>query len=161
MPVTDYMEQNKELSVNHIPKDQQRSPDYQLVIPSLLEKLTEVEELTEKVAEQHDISEDDKDNLAIAITELTNNAIIHGNKFDHQKKVIISFYFDHDVVSVYIKDQGKGFDPTAIGNPLDPENLLKESGRGIFILKSIMDDVQFQVSDQGTEVKIIKKIEHS
>ena len=155
------MEQNKDLSVNHIPKDQKRSPDYQLVIPSLLEKLSEVEELTEKAAEQHGILEDDKDNLAIAITELTNNAIIHGNKFDHQKKVTISFYFEDKEVSVYIKDQGPGFDPLAIGNPLDPENLLKESGRGIFILKSIMDDVQFQVSEFGTEVKIIKKIKHS
>jgi serine/threonine-protein kinase RsbW len=154
------MEQNKDSSVNHIPRDQKRSPDYQLVIPSLLEKLSEVEELTEKVAELHDISEDDKDNLAIAITELTNNAIIHGNKFDHQKKVTISFYFDHNEISVYIKDQGPGFDPMKIGNPLDPENLLKESGRGIFILKSIMDDVQFQVSDSGTEVKILKKIKN-
>lgn len=155
------MEQNKDLSVNHIPKDQKRSPDYQLVIPSLLEKLSEVEELTEKAAEQHGILEDDKDNLAIAITELTNNAIIHGNKFDHQKKVTISFYFEDKEVSVYIKDQGPGFDPLAIGNPLDPENLLKESGRGIFILKSIMDDVQFHVSEFGTEVKIVKKINHS
>lgn len=155
------MEQNKDLSVNHIPKDQKREPDYQLVIPSLLEKLSEVEELTEKLAVEHDILDDDRDNLAIAITELTNNAIMHGNKFDHKKKVIISFYFDNNEVCVYIKDQGTGFDPTTIGNPLDPENLLKESGRGIFILKSIMDDVQFQVSGQGTEVKIIKKIEHS
>lgn len=161
MQETGCMEQNKDLSVNHIPKDQKRPPDYQLVIPSLLEKLSEVEELTEKAAEQHDILEDDKDNLAIAITELTNNAIIHGNKFDHKKKVTISFYFDDTEVCVYIKDQGPGFDPLAIGNPLDPENLLKESGRGIFILKSIMDDVQFQVSEFGTEVKIIKKIKHS
>lgn len=156
------MEQNKGLSVNtHIPKDQNRSPDYQLVIPSLLEKLTEVEEFTEKITLQHGISDDDRDNLAIAITELTNNAIMHGNKFDYEKKVTISFYFNRDEVTVYIKDQGLGFDPMAIGNPLDPENLLKESGRGIFILKSIMDDVQFQVSDHGTEVKVIKKLEHS
>jgi len=155
------MEQNKDLSVNHIPKDQKRAPDHQLVIPSLLEKLTEVEEVTEKVTLQHDIPEDDRDNLAIAITELTNNAIMHGNKFDFEKKVTISFYFDNNEVCVYIMDQGTGFDPTTIGNPLDPENLLKESGRGIFILKSIMDDVQFQVGDQGTEVKITKKIEHS
>lgn len=146
--------------MHHIPNDQKRNPDHQLVIPSLLEKLSEVEELTERVAEQHNIDEDDKDNLAIAITELTNNAIIHGNKFDHKKQVTISFYFDNNEIYVYIKDQGTGFDPTSIENPLEPENLLKESGRGIFILRSIMDDVKFHVSPSGTEVKIVKKIKH-
>ena len=161
MPATVCTEQNKELSVNHIPKDQKRAPDHQLVIPSLLEKLSDVEELTERVAEQHGIDEDDKDNLAIAITELTNNAIIHGNRFDHKKNVTISFYFDNNEVCVYIKDQGTGFDPTSIENPLNPENLLKESGRGIFILRSIMDDVQFHVNEFGTEVKIVKKIKDS
>lgn len=142
----------------HIPSDQTRQPDFQMVIPSLLEKLGEVENATEKISTDRGLSEDDRDNLAIAITELTNNAIIHGNKYDAKKHVTISFYFNDGCVCVYIKDEGPGFDPLAIGNPLDPENLMKESGRGIFILKSIMDNVEFIVSKQGTEAKITKNL---
>ncbi|MBX7151182.1 ATP-binding protein [bacterium] len=145
----------------YIPAGELRAPDYQLIIPSLLEKLADVESLTERVADEFQLNEDDRDNLAIAITEVSNNAIIHGNKFDHSKKVTISFYFDHDVLRVYIKDDGKGFDPLSIDNPLDPQNLLKESGRGIFILKSIMDEVDFKTGLNGTEVKIVKKIKRS
>jgi serine/threonine-protein kinase RsbW len=142
----------------YIPSEKDRAPDYQLVIPSALERLNDVEQMTEQFADRYHLPDDDRDNLAIAITELTNNAIIHGNKFDTGKNVTISFYFDNDVISVYIVDQGKGFDPSSIDNPLDPENLLKESGRGIFILRSIMDDVRFRNDETGTEVKITKKV---
>lgn len=142
----------------YIPPDQSRAPDFQLAIPSDLKRLDEVEQLTEQVASRYDLKDDDRDNLAIAVTELANNAIIHGNKLDPSKHVLLSFYFDNDRLLVYIKDHGRGFDPSSIGNPLDPENLLKESGRGIFILRSIMDDVQFQFAGDGTVVKIVKKI---
>jgi len=142
----------------HIPFDQKRKADFQLEIPSKLESLVDVEALTEKVADKYRIQGDDRDNLAIAITEMVNNAIIHGNKFDQAKKVVVSFYYDKGSLSVYIKDNGTGFDPNNVGNPLDPENLMKESGRGIFILKSIMDDVHFHYSPNGMEVQITKKI---
>ena len=153
----------KMMNDNHqyIPTDQKRAPDFQLVIPSLLERLSKVEQMTEEFADRYHLPDDDRDNLAIAITELANNAIIHGNKFDIAKNVVISFYFDNDVISVYIKDYGTGFDPSNIGNPLEPENLLKESGRGIFILRSIMDNVEFRVTGSGTEVKITKTIKHT
>ncbi|HMV27292.1 MAG TPA: ATP-binding protein [bacterium] len=146
-----------DLSGTYIPPDQQRSPDFQLTIPSMLDKLNAVEEITERVADAFHLRDDDRDNLAIAVTELTNNAIIHGNKFDPKKNVILSFYNDDGVLKVYIRDFGKGFDPGAVDNPLDPENLLKESGRGIFILRSIMDDVQFMFAGEGTVVKIVKR----
>lgn len=144
--------------MGHIPARESREPDYQIVIPSLLERLNEIEELTERVGSEHRLTEDDRDNLAIAITETVNNAIIHGNKLDARKNVIISYYFDPNAVRVYIKDHGTGFDPSHLENPLDPENILKESGRGIFILRSIMDDVDFIHSADGTEVCITKKV---
>jgi serine/threonine-protein kinase RsbW len=142
----------------HIPFDQTRQPDFQIKVPSLLQSLKEIETLTDRVADQYRICEDDRDNIAIAITEVANNAIIHGNKLNYKKTVIISFYFDPPMMSVYIKDEGNGFNPNQLGNPLDPENLLKETGRGIFILRSLMDDVQFHLCPIGTEVKIVKKI---
>jgi serine/threonine-protein kinase RsbW len=152
----------KSMSNNHqyIPSDQKRPPDFQLTIPSVLERLSDVEKITEEFADRYHLTDDDGDNLAIAITELANNAIIHGNKFDPAKQVTISFYFERGLISVYIKDSGKGFDPTSIGNPLEPENLLKESGRGIFILRSIMDEVEFRSGDTGTEVKITKTMKN-
>ncbi len=140
------------------PAGEDRAPDHQIVIPSLLERLTEVEEATETISKQYALEEDDRDNLAIAVTETVNNAIIHGNKLDPDKRVIISFYFEPDRVHVYIRDHGPGFDPGMIGNPLDPQNILKETGRGIFILRSIMDDVEFFHLTDGTEVKITKRI---
>lgn len=142
----------------YIPASETREPDYQIVIPSLLQRLNEIEDLTERVAAEHHMSEDDRDNLAIAITETVNNAMIHGNKLDPKKNVIISFYFDTQTLRVYIRDQGVGFDPSHVGNPLDPENIMKESGRGIFILRSIMDGVDFIRLNDGTEVRITKKV---
>ncbi len=160
MPAIDCTEPNSErlLTTMHVPAGQTREPDFQLVIPSALEKLADVESMTEKIAEKYRLNEDDRDNLCIAITELSNNAIMHGNRYDYHKKVIISFYHENDSIRVYIKDEGSGFDPTKIDDPLQPENLMKESGRGIFILKSLMDDVSFNVTNGGTEVMIVKKI---
>lgn len=148
----------RDTDIIHIPAGQSRKPDFQLVIPSALEKLAEIEAMTERIAETYHLNEDDRDNLAIAITELSNNAIIHGNRYEYHKKVIISFYHENDSIRVYIKDEGNGFDPTRVDDPLQPENLMKESGRGIFILKSLMDDVSFNITPQGTEVMIFKKI---
>ena len=125
-------------------------------MPSSLDQLVEIENVIERLGAEWKLTEDDRDNLAIAITELTNNAIIHGNKLDHNKNVVVSFYLDDSKIRVYVKDNGNGFNPDNVANPLDPENLLKETGRGIFILRSMVDDVQFFFSEKGTEVKIVK-----
>lgn len=142
----------------HIPFDQSREADFQIVVPSLLESLNKIEQMTESVSEHLHLTDDDRDNIAIAITEVANNAIIHGNKLNYEKSVTISYYCDGGSLLIYIKDEGRGFNPTELGNPLDPDNLLKETGRGIFILRSLMDDVQFHTNSAGTEVKIVKII---
>lgn len=142
----------------HIPFDQTRPADYQLIVPSLLDSLSEIDRVTESIATEIDFTEDDRDNIAIAVTEVANNAIIHGNKLNSEKKVIISFYRDRDQLTIYVKDEGYGFNPKELGNPLDPDNLMKETGRGIFILRSLMDDVEFHTNSTGTEVKIVKRI---
>jgi serine/threonine-protein kinase RsbW len=125
------------------------------VIPSNLELLCQVEMLTETVAKSMDFSDDEKDNLAIAVTEAVGNAIVHGNKKDSKKKVFITFWLTPKEVKVRVRDQGKGFDPEKLSNPLDPENVMKESGRGIFILKALMDEVEF--SDGGTVISFVMK----
>lgn len=133
------------------------SEDFQITIPSLLEKIQEVEVFAEKIAQRIDFSEEEKDSLAIAVTEAVSNAIIHGNRKDKKKKVQVRFSLTDNSITVYIKDEGEGFDPEKISNPLEPENILRESGRGIFILKALMDEVEFDFSGKGTEVKMVKR----
>ena len=80
------------------------------------------------------------------------------NKSDHSKKVHVEFSISENKLRAVIRDEGNGFDPNNLSNPTDPENLLKESGRGIFILKSLMDDVSFSFSSKGTEIILTKKL---
>jgi len=116
-----------------------------------------VEKLAEKAADQIAFTEEEKDSLAIAVTEAVNNAILHGNKQDMSKNVHVRFVFYEGKLEVKIRDEGDGFNPENVSDPLAPENLLKESGRGIFILSTLMDDVQFKFSDSGTEITLVKE----
>jgi serine/threonine-protein kinase RsbW len=127
-------------------------------IPSRLEDLSRVEKLAQKIAKTYCLSQDKLDNLAIAVTEAVGNAILHGNRQDPQKLVRIRFHLDGAYLRIEVSDQGSGFDPDALSDPLLPENLMKESGRGVFILKSLMDDVHFTFSPKGTVVHMALKL---
>jgi len=131
---------------------------YQLVIESDLNKIKDVEQLTEKIADYMKFPEDDKDSLAIAVTEIVGNAINHGNQKNKDKKVTVDFEYKNDTIAVTINDEGKGFDVNKIENPLEPENLLKESGRGIFIVRALMDEVEFIKTKNGSAVRLTKKL---
>lgn len=128
-----------------------------MTIPSDLNRIKDVEKVTEKIAGYLNFSEDDRDSLAIAVTEIVGNAIIHGNKNNINKKVTIKFEYFNDTIIVQIQDQGEGFDVEEIDNPLEPENLLKESGRGIFIVKALMNEIDFYHDKKGTIVRLVKK----
>jgi len=91
------------------------------------------------------------------------NAITHGNKSDPAKKVFVDFSVegrDGDrCLEVVIRDQGQGFEPSEITNPLAPENILNTSGRGIFLVRQFMDEVKFQPAPGGgTEVRMRKRL---
>jgi serine/threonine-protein kinase RsbW len=130
-----------------------------LVIESRLKELEKVERFSEQVARQSGLSTDESDNLAIAVTEAVGNAITHGNCGDPAKTVEIVFDGLENGIRVRVSDQGCGFDPSRLANPLDPENLMKESGRGIFILKSLMSEVRFDITPRGSS--IIMSLTHS
>lgn len=130
--------------------------NFEMTIASSLDEIEAVEKLAEKAADQMKFNEEEKDSLAIAVTEAVNNAIIHGNKRNKDKKVSIKFTFQDDKLLVTVKDEGKGFNPKKISDPLAPENLLKESGRGIFILSTLMDEVKFRFDKNGTEISMVK-----
>jgi serine/threonine-protein kinase RsbW len=130
---------------------------YEMVIPSKSNQIQKVEQYAEKLAHKIGFAEDEIDGLAIAITEVTANAIYHGNKSDPNKKVYVRFTTLNDSMTITVRDEGKGFDPKKIADPSKPENLLKDSGRGIYIIRALMDEVSFNFSKGGTEITLVKK----
>lgn len=127
-------------------------------IESDTKHLPQVEKLSEKVARFAKLNESESDDLGIVTTELVNNAIHHGNKNDPSKKVKISFLVNQQQIELRIKDQGNGFNPNKLKDPLAPENILSESGRGIFLIRALMDSLDFNFTKQGTETIVIKKL---
>jgi len=97
--------------------------------------------------------------MSVAVRESVVNAIKHGNKHDESKRVHVQFTIHDRALEVQVGDQGQGFDPAAIADPLAPENLLKSSGRGIFFMRSFMDDVQLaRMPGGGMEVRMVKRL---
>ena len=127
-----------------------------LVISSDQNELVKVENLSNRISKKVSLSEGKSDNLAIVLTELVNNAILHGNKNQPQKKVTISVSYFDSYVKVSVKDQGNGFDPSGLKDPRDPENIWKDSGRGIFLVKKLVDSVEFYPTEEGMEIVIIE-----
>ena len=125
---------------------------YSLTISSERSSIENAVNLVEKVAAKMKLIEEEAYNLAISVSEAVANAIIHGNKFDKNKKVKISIFIENNRVTVKVKDQGSGFNPKELNNPIDPENVSKEFGRGVFILRNLMDTVDFNFVKSGTEV---------
>ncbi len=93
--------------------------------------------------------------LLVSSTEAVNNGIIHGNQNNPAKKVCVTCLISADSITVKVKDEGKGFDPASVPNPLDEKNLLKESGRGIFLIRSMVDKVDFELTPHGTTVVMV------
>lgn len=128
-----------------------------LVIPSDPHRIAEADEFLETVLRRHGLAEALVTDLAIATTELVNNAIVHGNKGNREKTVTLEVRFTKDDVTIRVSDQGDGFDPARIPDPLAEENLLREVGRGVFIVRSLMDDVRYERGPGGGTVVVARK----
>lgn len=101
--------------------------------------------------------------VSVAVRESVVNAIKHGNKSDESKRVVVEFtpipVDEPEQLVIRVKDEGEGFDPEEVADPLAPENILKASGRGIFLIRSFMDDVQLQRGkDRGMEMRMVKNV---
>lgn len=116
------------------------------------ESLQIIEPLLFDLKKKFSISDERFYNMLIAITEALNNAILHGNKSDSSKYVTISIQVKNGLALIHIIDEGEGFDIDKVPDPRDPENLLKTNGRGIFLIRSLMDDVDFKISKKGTKL---------
>ena len=95
--------------------------------------------------------------MGMALREAVANAIKHGNRQDPNKRVFLSFGGEGDELEVVVADEGEGFDPVRIADPLAPENQMKTSGRGIFYMKTFMDDVSFSKGENGGTVLTMRK----
>ena len=134
-----------------------------LEFPSHFDMLDFVQLLSDHMGEVGGLDEDSMHWVGVAVRESVINAIKHGNDDDENKRVIVEFRFepiaDPSELVVRVVDQGTGFDPVDVADPLAPENLLKSSGRGIFFMRSFMDDLKLQRAPEGgTEVWMVKKL---
>lgn len=124
----------------------------ELSISSDFGSINKVEVLIDEVCNRLKVNEDYYGNVLIAVTEAVNNAIIHGNRMDSSLKVDLAVGDKQTDFCFSVKDQGNGFDYDHLPDPTAPENIEKEDGRGIFLMKSLSDEVLF--SDNGSKVDI-------
>jgi len=134
-----------------------------LEFTSAVEMLDFVQVVCDHVGRTFGFDEDSIHWVGVAIRESVINAIKHGNRNDVSKHVFVDFASASGAegpgMTVSVRDQGEGFDPETLGNPLDPENLLKPSGRGIFLIRNFMDDVRLQRAAQGgMEIRMLKRL---
>ncbi len=134
----------------------QTSEMYTLQLPSKQESITLLENLIEEIADKHKISEDTFANMMTTLSEAAINAIVHGNKLDPAKKVIINAEIENRRINWTVTDEGDGFDYNNLADPTSPENLENLTGRGVFIMKHLADQCIFNT--KGNEVELHFKL---
>jgi serine/threonine-protein kinase RsbW len=127
-------------------------------LESSLDSVNKVEETAEQMAKKAGIDEDEIFKITMAVREAAVNAVLHGNSYDPDKRITASFENTGESLVIRIADQGKGVDEANLPDPLAPENLLRGSGRGIFLIRSFMDEVHFKLLHPGTELTLIKHL---
>lgn len=98
-------------------------------------------------------------NFRVGLTEALSNAMLYGNGQDPQKRVRVEVTVDLDSITACVTDQGEGFDPTVVPDPTTPANIFRPGGRGIFLMRSLMDDVVF--NDRGNSVTLVLRLNTS
>jgi len=129
---------------------------YQLSIPSSRKNINLVEEFFRTMNDKFKLPEEKLHALLVSVTEAVNNGVIHGNKNDASKYVMLSCSMKGKTLTVKVRDEGEGFKPDAVANPLQEENLLNTGGRGVFLMKAFMQSVQY--NKKGNEVTMVMKL---
>jgi serine/threonine-protein kinase RsbW len=127
-------------------------------LSSTMESVSEVEAAAEKLAAEAGLDEDECFRITMAVREAAVNAVLHGNEYDPAKQICVSFENTGASLVFKIADEGKGLDPQTLPDPREPENLLRGTGRGIFLIRSFMDEVHFRQLQPGTELTLVKHL---
>lgn len=130
---------------------------------SAFDMLDFVQVVSDYIGRMAGLDDDSLHWVSVAVRESVVNAIKHGNQNDESKRVVVEFSpvppHDPEELVIRVEDEGEGFDPGEIADPLAPENILKSSGRGIFLIRSFMDDVRLQRGKhRGMEIRMVKKV---
>ncbi len=130
---------------------------YSIVLPSDRKEISKFENLLVEINNEFGMAMEKFINFQIAASEAIVNAIVHGNKQNPQKKVYVEIAIDEHKLELKIKDEGDGFDVSKLPDPTDESNLYKESGRGIFIIRSLVDEFYIESNGKGTAMSLLMK----
>jgi serine/threonine-protein kinase RsbW len=131
----------------------------QTTLESTLQSVDHAEELVMLEAGKAGFDEDGQHQIGMAVRECAVNAVVHGNRYNKNKKVHLDVERTATGITVVIGDEGEGFDVNSIADPLAPENLLKQSGRGLLLIRAFMDEFDMHPRPGGgTEVRLVKNL---
>lgn len=127
----------------------EKSTSFYISIPSNRRNISQVESFLKSIPQFNTLSEAMYYNVLIALTEAVNNAIIHGNKLDETKNAEVTAIISSTTLKLLVRDYGIGFNPDAVPDPRNEENLLREGGRGVFLIMSLIPDSKYTRMDVG------------
>ena len=127
-------------------------------LASTMDSVAEVEAAAEKLTHSAGMDEDEGFRVVMAVREAAVNAVLHGNGYDPNKQITVSLENNGKSLVITVADEGEGLDPEKIPDPLAPENLLRGTGRGIFLIRSFLDEVHFRQLNPGTELTLVKHL---
>lgn len=134
----------------------------QTTLDSTLQSVDDAEAIVMQAAKDLGFEDDDQHQIGMAVREVMVNAVVHGNRYSKNKKVHLDIESSADGLAVVIGDEGAGFDMNALPDPLAAENILRQSGRGLLLIRAFMDDFDLHPRPGGgTEVRIVKKLAKS
>ncbi len=148
----------RRLRAESLPNRMAKPTEVAVTLETRLESVDLAEEIASRVAAAAGFDEEDRHKISMAVRESVINAIQHGNRLDREKKVQLGFVVEPRQVIITVVDQGNGFDVNSIPDPRLESNLLKSAGRGIFLIRTFMDE--FQVECQaggGTRITMVKR----
>ena len=131
----------------------------QITLESLLPSVDKAEEIVMQEAAKAGFDEDDQHQIGMAVRECCVNAVVHGNRYNQNKKVHLEIERSKDGLTVTVGDEGEGFDMSSLPDPTAPENLLRQSGRGLLLIRAFMDEFDMHPRPGGgTEVRLVKNL---
>jgi serine/threonine-protein kinase RsbW len=123
-----------------------------------MKNVGEIEAVADKLAAEAGLNEDERFHVTMAVREAAVNAVLHGNEYDPGRQIAVGLENTGKSLVFTIADEGTGFNPETLPDPLAPENLLRGTGRGIFLIRSLMDEVHFRQLHPGTEMTLVKHL---